>query len=74
MGAGPSGIMATDAIVKDSVALHVAGVPIVNPSTVVSYVTPGFGNGFQATPKTSTTIQIHKVYGSSYRLPSANTW
>ncbi|CAH1443076.1 unnamed protein product [Lactuca virosa] len=37
-------------------------------------VTPGFGNGFQATPKTSTTNQIHKVYGSSDRLHSAHTW
>lgn len=32
-----------------------AGVPIVNPSTVVVWeVTPGPGNGFQVTPKTST--------------------
>ncbi|XP_023768656.1 mediator of RNA polymerase II transcription subunit 16 [Lactuca sativa] len=59
LGAGPSGIMAADAIVTDSGALHVAGVPIVNPSTVVVWeVTPGFGNGFQATPKTSTTNGI----------------
>lgn len=55
MGAGPSGIMAADAIITDSGAMHVAGVPIVNPSTVVVWeVTPGPGNGFQATPKTST--------------------
>lgn len=55
LGAGPSGIMAADAIVTDTGALHVAGVPIVNPSTVVVWeVTPGPGNGFQATPKTST--------------------
>ncbi|MFS7891182.1 putative mediator of RNA polymerase II transcription subunit 16 [Helianthus anomalus] len=55
LGAGPSGIMAADAIVTDSGALHVAGVPIVNPSTVVVWeVTPGPGNGFQSTPKTST--------------------
>ncbi|KAL6567437.1 Mediator of RNA polymerase II transcription subunit 16 [Orobanche gracilis] len=52
LGAGPSGIMAADAIVTDSGAMHVAGVPIVNPSTVVVWeVTPGPGNGFQATPK-----------------------
>ncbi|KAM7262716.1 hypothetical protein ACFE04_000399 [Oxalis oulophora] len=55
LGAGPSGIMAADAIITDSGAMHVAGVPIVNPSTVVVWeVTPGPGNGFQATPKTST--------------------
>ncbi|XP_058196769.1 mediator of RNA polymerase II transcription subunit 16 isoform X2 [Rhododendron vialii] len=55
LGAGPSGIMAADAIVTDGGALHVAGVPIVNPSTVVVWeVTPGPGNGFQATPKSST--------------------
>lgn len=54
LGAGPSGIMAADAIVTDSGALHVAGVPIVNPSTVVVWeVTPGPGSGFQATLKAS---------------------
>lgn len=54
LGAGPSGIMAADAIITDSGAMHVAGVPIVNPSTVVVWeVAPGPGNGFQATPKTS---------------------
>ncbi|KAK3005384.1 hypothetical protein RJ639_016788 [Escallonia herrerae] len=54
LGAGPSGIMAADAIVTDSGAMHVAGVPIVNPSTVVVWeVTPGPGNGFQVTPKAS---------------------
>uniref|UniRef100_A0A7N0UZQ6 Mediator of RNA polymerase II transcription subunit 16 n=1 Tax=Kalanchoe fedtschenkoi TaxID=63787 RepID=A0A7N0UZQ6_KALFE len=54
LGAGPSGIMAADAIITDMGALHVAGVPIVNPSTVVVWeVTPGSANGFQATPKTS---------------------
>ena len=54
MGAGPSGIMAADAIITDSGAMHVAGVPIVNPSTVVVWeVTPGPGNGFQSTAKTS---------------------
>lgn len=46
--------MAADATITDSGALHVAGVPIVNPSTVVVWeVTPGIGNGFQAIPKTS---------------------
>ncbi|GLT82942.1 hypothetical protein SLE2022_012610 [Rubroshorea leprosula] len=55
LGAGPSGIMAADAIITDSGALHVAGVPIVNPSTIVVWeVTPGTGSGFQATPKTTT--------------------
>ena len=54
LGAGPSGIMAADAIITDSGAMHVAGVPIVNPSTVVVWeVTPGPGNAFQATPKAS---------------------
>ncbi|GAV74432.1 DUF974 domain-containing protein, partial [Cephalotus follicularis] len=53
LGAGPSGIMAADAIITDSGAMRVAGVPIVNPSTVVVWeVTPGPGNGFQAIPKT----------------------
>ncbi|KAL1560182.1 Mediator of RNA polymerase II transcription subunit 16 [Salvia divinorum] len=59
LGAGPSGIMAADAIVTDSGALHVAGVPIVNPSTVVVWeVTPGPGNGFQAIPKTSLNNEV----------------
>ncbi|TYI04581.1 hypothetical protein ES332_A10G028800v1 [Gossypium tomentosum] len=59
LGAGPSGIMAADAIITDSGAMHVAGVPIVNPSTVVVWeVTPGTGNGFQATAKTSTSNGI----------------
>ncbi|KAH9626986.1 hypothetical protein KSS87_017837 [Heliosperma pusillum] len=54
LGAGPSGIMAADAIVTDSGTMHVAGIPIVNPSTVVVWeVTPGPGNGFHATPKTT---------------------
>lgn len=54
LGAGPSGIMAADAIITDSGAMHVAGVPIVNPSTVVVWeVTPGPGSGFQATPLAS---------------------
>ncbi|XP_065877098.1 mediator of RNA polymerase II transcription subunit 16 [Euphorbia lathyris] len=59
LGAGPSGIMAADAIITDSGAMHVAGVPIVNPSTVVVWeVTPGPGPGFQATPKTSTSSGV----------------
>ncbi|OMO65128.1 hypothetical protein COLO4_31502 [Corchorus olitorius] len=59
LGAGPSGIMAADAIITDSGAMHVAGVPIVNPSTIVVWeVTPGPGNGFQATAKTSTSNGI----------------
>ncbi|XVF40529.1 hypothetical protein PTKIN_Ptkin01aG0120800 [Pterospermum kingtungense] len=59
LGAGPSGIMAADAIITDSGAMHVAGVPIVNPSTVVVWeVTPGPGNGFQSTAKTSTSNGI----------------
>lgn len=59
LGAGPSGIMAADAIVTDSGAMHVAGVPIVNPSTVVVWeVTPGPGNGFNVTPKISTSSGV----------------
>ncbi|GLT63773.1 hypothetical protein SLA2020_363110 [Shorea laevis] len=55
LGAGPSGIMAADAIITDSGAMHVAGVPIVNPSTIVVWeVTPGIGSGFLTTPKTTT--------------------
>ncbi|XP_057950356.1 mediator of RNA polymerase II transcription subunit 16 [Malania oleifera] len=64
LGAGPSGIMAADAIITDTGAMHVAGVPIVNPSTVVVWeVTPGPGNGFQVIPKTSTSNGV---------LPSLN--
>ncbi|BAT73746.1 hypothetical protein LR48_Vigan01g061600 [Vigna angularis] len=59
LGCGPSGIMAGDAIITDSGAMHVAGVPIVNPSTIVVWeVTPGPGNGFQVAPKTSTTCAV----------------
>ncbi|XP_027932444.1 mediator of RNA polymerase II transcription subunit 16-like isoform X2 [Vigna unguiculata] len=55
LGCGPSGIMAGDAIITESGAMHVAGVPIVNPSTIVVWeVMPGPGNGFQVIPKTST--------------------
>ena len=47
------------AIITDSGAMHVAGVPIVNPSTIVVWeVAPGPGNGFQVTPKTSTTCGV----------------
>ncbi|PIA30622.1 hypothetical protein AQUCO_05400011v1 [Aquilegia coerulea] len=50
LGAGPSGIMAGDAIITEAGTMHVAGVPLVNPSTVVVWeVTPGPGNGFQGT-------------------------
>ncbi|GAB2301170.1 Mediator of RNA polymerase II transcription subunit 16 [Dionaea muscipula] len=59
LGAGPSGIMAADAIITDTGAMHVAGVPIVNPSTVVVWeVTPGTGTGFQVTPKASSSNGI----------------
>lgn len=59
LGAGPSGIMAADAIVTDSGALHVAGVPIVNPSTVVVWeVTAGPGSGFHSIPKTSVNSEV----------------
>ncbi|ERM95218.1 mediator of RNA polymerase II transcription subunit 16 isoform X1 [Amborella trichopoda] len=52
LGAGPSGIMAADAIITEAGTMHVAGVPIVNPSTVVVWeVTPGPGNSLQATTK-----------------------
>lgn len=55
LGAGPSGIMAADAIITESGTMHVAGVPLVNPSTVVVWeVMPGPGNGFQATAKINT--------------------
>uniref|UniRef100_A0A1D1ZCV0 Putative mediator of RNA polymerase II transcription subunit 16 n=1 Tax=Anthurium amnicola TaxID=1678845 RepID=A0A1D1ZCV0_9ARAE len=55
LGAGPSGIMAADAIITDAGNMHVAGVPLVNPSTVVVWeVTPGPGNAFLATAKIST--------------------
>ncbi|KAF5197224.1 Mediator of rna polymerase ii transcription subunit [Thalictrum thalictroides] len=42
--------MAADAIITEAGTMHVAGVPLNNPSTVVVWeVTPGRGNGFQAT-------------------------
>ncbi|KFK31000.1 hypothetical protein AALP_AA6G055700 [Arabis alpina] len=66
LGAGPSGIMAADAIITDSGAMHVAGVPIVNPSTIVVWeVTPGPGNGLQATPKISTGSRVPPSLSSS---------
>ncbi|CAA2987840.1 mediator of RNA polymerase II transcription subunit 16 isoform X2 [Olea europaea subsp. europaea] len=50
--AEPSGIKAADAIVTDSGALHVAGVPIANTLTVVIWeVTSGLRKSFQDTPK-----------------------
>ncbi|KAK1283819.1 Mediator of RNA polymerase II transcription subunit 16 [Acorus calamus] len=59
LGAGPSGIMAADAIITEAGTMHVAGVPLVNPSTIVVWeVTPGPGNTFQATAKTSTSSGI----------------
>ncbi|KAK1261127.1 Mediator of RNA polymerase II transcription subunit 16 [Acorus gramineus] len=59
LGAGPSGIMAADAIITEAGTMHVAGVPLVNPSTIVVWeVTPGPGNAFQATAKTSTSSGI----------------
>ncbi|GJM91117.1 hypothetical protein PR202_ga07461 [Eleusine coracana subsp. coracana] len=59
LGAGPSGIMAADAIITESGALHVAGVPLVNPSTVVVWeVMPGLGNGIQATAKINATSTV----------------
>ncbi|KAH9325436.1 hypothetical protein KI387_005614, partial [Taxus chinensis] len=59
LGAGPSGIMAADAIITEAGTMLVAGVPIVNPSTVVVWeVTPGIGNNVQATAKMSTGIGV----------------
>lgn len=46
LGAGPSGMISADAIVSETGALLVAGVPIGNPSTVVVWeVSPEFMNG-----------------------------
>jgi len=51
--------MAADAIVTESGALHVAGVPLVNPSTVVVWeVMPGLGNGIHATAKINATSSV----------------
>eukprot|EP01018_Ginkgo_biloba_P033852 Gb_16787 [translate_table: standard] len=59
LGAGPSGIMAADAIITEAGSMLVAGVPIVNPSTVVVWeVTPGLGSNPQATVKMSTGIGV----------------
>ncbi|KAL5994515.1 hypothetical protein ACLOJK_024568 [Asimina triloba] len=59
LGAGPSGITAADAIITEAGTLHVAGVPIVNPSTVVVWeVTSGSGTSLQATPKTNTSTGV----------------
>ncbi|XP_077226254.1 mediator of RNA polymerase II transcription subunit 16-like [Tasmannia lanceolata] len=55
LGAGPSGIMAADAIITEAGTMHVAAVPTVNRSTVVVWeVMPGPGNNFQAIAKTTT--------------------
>ncbi|KAE9591747.1 putative WD40/YVTN repeat-like-containing domain-containing protein [Lupinus albus] len=54
LGCGPSGILTADAIITDSGAMHVAGVPLANPSTIVVWeVMPRPGIGFHVTPKTS---------------------
>lgn len=59
LGAGPSGIMAADAIITEAGSMHVAGVPLVNPSTVVVWeVMPGPGNGIQATAKINTSSTV----------------
>ncbi|KAG0447084.1 hypothetical protein HPP92_028530 [Vanilla planifolia] len=59
LGAGPSGIMAADAIITEAGTMHVAGVPLVNPSTVVVWeVTPGPGNGMNVAAKINTTSSI----------------
>ncbi|XP_038979663.1 mediator of RNA polymerase II transcription subunit 16 isoform X2 [Phoenix dactylifera] len=59
LGAGPSGIMAADAIITEAGSMHVAGVPLVNPSTVVVWeVMPGPGNGIQATAKINTSSAV----------------
>lgn len=51
--------MAADAIITESGVMHVAGVPLVNPSTVVVWeVTPGPGNGLHVAAKINTTIPI----------------
>ncbi|XP_038711662.1 mediator of RNA polymerase II transcription subunit 16-like isoform X2 [Tripterygium wilfordii] len=66
LGAGPSGIMAADAIITDSGSMHVAGVPIVNPSTVVVWeVTPGSGSGLQSSPKKSLSDGVPASINSS---------
>ncbi|XP_072060465.1 mediator of RNA polymerase II transcription subunit 16-like isoform X2 [Arachis hypogaea] len=71
LGCGPSGIMDADAIIMDSGAMHVAGVPIVNPSTVVVWeVMPGPGNGFQATQRqVSITVPHLLVHQTGADLP-----
>lgn len=67
LGAGPSGIMAADAIITDSGNMHVAGVPLVNPSTVVVWeVTPGPGNDFQSTAKITTGVGVPSSLSSCW--------
>lgn len=59
LGAGPSGIIAADAIITESGSLHIVGVPIVNPSTVVVWeVIAGPGNGLQFSSKINVTHGI----------------
>lgn len=51
--------MAADAIITEAGVMHVAGVPLVNPSTVVVWeVTPGPGNGLHVAAKINTTSSI----------------
>ncbi|KAL4349117.1 hypothetical protein AHAS_Ahas10G0009900 [Arachis hypogaea] len=64
LGCGPSGIMDADAIIMDSGAMHVAGVPIVNPSTVVVWeVMPGPGNAY-VSPEAAAQSSAATTWGS----------
>nr|KYP61026.1 hypothetical protein KK1_023450 [Cajanus cajan] len=75
LGCGPSGIMAGDAIITDSGAMHVAGVPIVNPSTIVVWeVTPGPGNGFQVAPKTISNFSAYVSPEAAAQSAATTTW
>lgn len=54
LSCGLRGISTGDAIITESGALHVAGVPTVNPSNVIVWeVIPGRGNALRITPMTS---------------------
>ncbi|XP_074560985.1 mediator of RNA polymerase II transcription subunit 16-like [Curcuma longa] len=67
LGAGPNGIVAADVIITESGVMHVAGVPLVNPSTVVVWeVMPGPGNGFQSSAK----LTMGSIIPSSLNPPS----
>ncbi|XP_042422387.1 mediator of RNA polymerase II transcription subunit 16-like [Zingiber officinale] len=67
LGAGPSGLLAADVIITESGVLHVAGVPLVNSSTVVVWeVMPGPGNGFQSSAK----LTMGSTIPSSLNPPS----